>query len=732
MTSICEMVDQLIQKKQEEKQIQEDQAANTRYWKIPAYYDDDDDEEESNSLKDNNISVLPPYSAVTPNETVDSLIMGDEHLDTVSATESDEFIKSSVENPVPNPSESKGENGCDVPSCFTTFSNILFDDEHEFDSADDQSLHNEDFPEEMFSNPLFEEEISSIKIDQHHFNAESDLNKLMEKMTSICEMVGQLIQKKQEEKQIQEDQVANARYWKILAYYDDDDDYNFAITPNEPVDSLSMRDEHLDTVLATESDEFIKSSVENLIPKPSESEGENGYDMLACFTTFSNILFDAEYEFDSVDDQSLHNEDFPEEIFSNPLFEEEINSMRIDQHNFNAESDLIESLLNHDSSIIPSSSKIDSLLDEFAGELTLLKSIPPGIDETDYHPENEICLSQRLLYDNSSPRLPEEFVYEISNADVESFSPFPIRIEDSNSFMEEIDLTFTPNDPMPPSIEEDDDDPRDILIREELLENYSFPLLEKESFHFDIPLSSRPPAKPTDGMYFLSEELPDIDSFNDIHLHFDDDPLSGSTTYSTNTLLEEFADELALIPYPMDYDDNRACDIESDIREIEFLLFQGEDSDYKDSIDQSVLPHCDDLFVDPTPEMFTDEQPSDYSFPPRFDVYPDDFLEIESDANFDDDFFDSEGEKIKEPDLLIDRLDLPYDIRSEDDVLPSPDNEDKPDDDFSCSKWKEYSSLGCSFVLFLSILISSSMGEFDPAHLTLNKRFVGGTPCLSF
>nr|GFC21588.1 hypothetical protein [Tanacetum cinerariifolium] len=147
------------------------------------------------------------------------------------------------------------------------------------------------------------------------------------------------------------------------------------------------------------------------------------------------------------------------------------------------------------------------------------------------------------------------------------------------------------------------------------------------------------------GCTFLSEELPDIDSFNDIHPHFDDDPLSGSTTYSA--------------------DDNRACDIESDIREIEFLLFQGEDFDFKDSIDQSVLTHCDDLFVDPTPEMFTDEQPPDYLFPPRFDV-----------------------EKIKELELLIDQLDLPYDILSEydsfnsqdfsrDDVLPSPDNEDK-------------------------------------------------------
>nr|GEV48336.1 reverse transcriptase domain-containing protein [Tanacetum cinerariifolium] len=190
------------------------------------------------------------------------------------------------------------------------------------------------------------------------------------------------------------------------------------------------------------------------------------------------------------------------------------------------------------------------------------------------------------------------------------------------------------------------------------------------------------------GCYFLSEELPDIDSFNEFHSYFYDDPLSGSTTYSANSLLEEFADELALISYPPDYVDYRACDIESDIREIEFLLFQGKDSDFKDSIDQSDLTHCDDLFVDPTPEMFTEEQPPDYSFPLRFDVYPNDFLEIKSDATFDDDSFDSEGEKIKKAELLIDQLDLPCDILSEydsfnsqdfsrDDVLPSSDNEDK-------------------------------------------------------
>nr|GEX60502.1 hypothetical protein [Tanacetum cinerariifolium] len=193
-----------------------------------------------------------------------------------------------------------------------------------------------------------------------------------------------------------------------------------------------MGDEHLDTIPATESDEFIKYSVENLVPNPSESEGEYKCDVLSCedFTTFLNTLFDADYDFYSVDDQSFSDEDIPKKIYSNPLFDKEIISMKIDPHHFNAEYDLTESLRNHDSSIIPSSSKIDSLFDEFA----------------------------------------------------------------------EIDLSFTPDDPMPPGIEEDDyDSERDILILEELLSNDSLSIPENKSFHFDIPSSSRPLAKPLDG-----------------------------------------------------------------------------------------------------------------------------------------------------------------------------------------------------------------------------------------
>ncbi|GJU74405.1 hypothetical protein Tco_1265810 [Tanacetum coccineum] len=113
------------------------------------------------------------------------------------------------------------------------------------------------------------------------FNAQNSLlnfqNKLIEQMTSICDVVGQIMQKKEEDRRIEEDQAAKDRYWKIPICYDDDEDYTIAITPvlstEEPDNSLSMGDERLDTVPATKSDEVIKSSVEILVPIPSESEG---------------------------------------------------------------------------------------------------------------------------------------------------------------------------------------------------------------------------------------------------------------------------------------------------------------------------------------------------------------------------------------------------------------------------------------------------------------------------
>nr|GEU54815.1 zinc finger, CCHC-type [Tanacetum cinerariifolium] len=152
--------------------------------------------------------------------------------------------------------------------------------------------------------------------------------------------------------------------------------------------------------------------------------------------------------------------------------------MKIDPHHFNAESILIEYLLNHDSSIISSSLKIDSHLDEFAVNLLFLKQF-------------------------------RQFVSKNSNAEIKSFSPSPIPIKDSDSLIEEIDLFFTLDDPMPPGIKDDDyDSERDILILEELLDNYSLSLPKIESYDFDIPSFFRPPAKPPDVVQY-SRKLED-------------------------------------------------------------------------------------------------------------------------------------------------------------------------------------------------------------------------------
>nr|GEV44315.1 hypothetical protein [Tanacetum cinerariifolium] len=202
------------------------------------------------------------------------------------------------------------------------------------------------------------------------------------------------------------------------------------------------------------------------------------------FKTYSNPLFDLYEEIISSEFNLIHNEDLK-------------STLKNDR--FDTEPYLLESLPNRDT-LMSSPLKIDSLLAEFAGALIFLKSIPLGIDEADCDPEEDIHLVKRLLYDNSSPRPPEEFVSENSNANTESFFPSPILNEDSDSFMEEINLFLTLDDPMPPGIKEDDyESERDIPIHEELLDNYSLSLHENESYYFDIPSSYRPPAKPPDG-----------------------------------------------------------------------------------------------------------------------------------------------------------------------------------------------------------------------------------------
>ncbi|GKE42785.1 hypothetical protein Tco_1470069, partial [Tanacetum coccineum] len=169
--------------------------------------------------------------------------------------------------------------------------------------------------------------------------------------------------------------------------------------------------------------------------------------------TFSNPVFDIDEDF-TLSDDSFSEEDVPMEnfkFFSNPLF------------------DLDEEIV---------STEVNLIQNEVLESIT---SNPPRIDNDNLDPEGEIHPVERLLYDNSSPRPPEDSNSDVSDAINESFSPSPIPVEDSDSLMEEIDLFLTPDDSMSPVIENDDyDSEGDIIFLEELLSNDSSSLPENE------------------------------------------------------------------------------------------------------------------------------------------------------------------------------------------------------------------------------------------------------------
>nr|GEY06099.1 hypothetical protein [Tanacetum cinerariifolium] len=170
-----------------------------------------------------------------------------------------------------------------------------------------------------------------------------------------------------------------------------------------------------------------------------------------------------------------------------------------------------------------------------------------------------------------------------------------------------------------------------------------------------------------EGGNVLTEKFLDLDSTKDLHSPHNTNPLSGSTTSSSpNRLLEEFVDELALITFPSGNDD-LPFDIESDLKEIEYLLnndpIKDMDSILEDSVDEDNLANLNDNLVDTMHEMFIEEHALDYSSPPLYDEYDDDLFEVESNTKYAyDDPFDSKGEVITRvaPDKNVKKLALSH------------------------------------------------------------------------
>ncbi|GJV18667.1 hypothetical protein Tco_1367687 [Tanacetum coccineum] len=216
----------------------------------------------------------------------------------------------------------------------------------------------------------------------------------------------------------------------------------------EPDDSLIMGDENISTIPKKESDEFIKSSIEDLVLIPSESgdtiDNDSECDLPFCddsppldilgenFVTFSNPLFDANDDFTSSDDESLPEEDVPKEnfkIYSNPLFEFDDEYISSDVNplfnevleDIESEDSYVSKLDKPDLLATPLSKLIedecfdpggDFVLEEIEACLTS-DSIPPGIDDDDFDPEGDILLLEKLLNDDPScPLPPKELNFE--------------------------------------------------------------------------------------------------------------------------------------------------------------------------------------------------------------------------------------------------------------------------------------------------------------------------------
>ncbi|GJR40769.1 hypothetical protein Tco_1216453, partial [Tanacetum coccineum] len=150
------------------------------------------------------------------------------------------------------------------------------------------------------------------------------------------------------------------------------------------------------------------------------------------FMTFSNPLFDSNDDFNSSDDESLSDEDVPKnnvKIYSNPLFEfndEYISSdvnLLFDEvlEDIESEDSYVSKLNEPDLLVTPFSklnedecfdSRGDFILEEIKACLTS-DSVPPGIDDDDFGPEEDILLLEKLLNDDlSSPLPPKEFNFE--------------------------------------------------------------------------------------------------------------------------------------------------------------------------------------------------------------------------------------------------------------------------------------------------------------------------------
>ncbi|GKA20402.1 hypothetical protein Tco_0700391 [Tanacetum coccineum] len=226
-------------------------------------------------------------------EPEDSLIMGNEELSTIPEKESDEFIKSSVEDLIPIPRETEDTSGSDSKSVLpssddfspifeeksVTFSNPLFDSNNDFTSSDDKSLSDEDVPEDVkiYSNSLF-------KFDDEYIS--SDVNPLFDEVLENIEC-----------KDSYNSNLDKSTFQ--VTPLSDSNEYG-VFTPRDDVELLLYHDPSIS----------VASILEGFINEPPLEENDDLFDLESKENDWKKILYDA-----PIDDLITEDKVFDPEIY---------------------------------------------------------------------------------------------------------------------------------------------------------------------------------------------------------------------------------------------------------------------------------------------------------------------------------------------------------------------------------------------------------------------------------
>nr|GEY13875.1 hypothetical protein [Tanacetum cinerariifolium] len=296
--------------------LDEEQAANlsnhtlepSRHFNSICYDGDDDYYEESTIPLNENVSQIPPSNAITPVlltlEPEDSLIMGNEELGTILEKELDEYIKSSIEDLVPIPSESedtsRSDSECVLPSCddfspvnasegkFVTFSNPLFNSNDDFTFSDDESLFDEDVPEDnvkIYSNPLFE-------FDDEYIT--SDVNPLFDEVLEDIEC------------KVSYDSNLDEPTFLVTPLFDSNEDECFAL--GDDIELLFHRDPFTPKMT-------VVSILEGFTDEPPLKENDDLFDLESKENEWKKILYDASIN-DLMTEDKVFDPGIHEKIFS--------------------------------------------------------------------------------------------------------------------------------------------------------------------------------------------------------------------------------------------------------------------------------------------------------------------------------------------------------------------------------------------------------------------------------